>query len=108
MDCLNGWNGHDALVESITIDHIQKSVSVRLLAYRDEDAGDRNPIELRFSDVESVTTSANLDRIADNSSAGTVNHWHLAEGPGTSFLYLIEGYVAVSARSGVKLVARVS
>lgn len=47
---------HGALVESIAIDAIRKSVSVRLLAYRDEHASDRKPIELTLSDVESVTT----------------------------------------------------
>jgi hypothetical protein len=106
VDYLNDWNGHDALIESIVVNVREKSVSVRLLAYPDENSKDRKPIELIFADVESVTTSTNLDQMEANSFAGTVNHWHLAEGPGSSFFYLIEGYIAVKAHSTLKLEER--
>ena len=100
---LNDWNGHDALIESIAINLLKKSVVIRLLAYPDEHSKDRKPIELTFLDVETVTTSADLESIADNAFAGTVNHWHLAERPGTSFIYLVEGYITVTARTVLRL-----
>lgn len=106
MDYLNDWNGHDAQIEGIAVNIPGKSVSIQLLAYPTMNSKDRKPIEFTFLDVESITTSANLDLIELNSSAGSVNHWHLAEGPGTSFFYLIEGYVAIAARSALKLEER--
>ena len=106
MDYLNDWNGHDAVIESITIDVPNKAVSVRLQAYPHENSRARKPIEFRFVNVESITTSANLDLLAVNASAGSVNHWHLADGPGTSFFYLIEGYIAVASGSALKLEER--
>ena len=106
MDYLNDRNGHDALIEGIAVDARKKSVSVRLLAFPNENSRDRKPIEFIFMDVSSITTSANLDQIEVNSFAGTVNHWHLAEGPGCSYFYLIEGYIAVTSRSALKLEER--
>ena len=64
-----------------------------------ERSPDRRAIEFTFLEVESITANADLDSLADNAFAGTVNHWHLAEGPGTSFFYLCEGYIAVAALS---------
>lgn len=108
MDYLNDLKGHDALIEGIAVDVPGKCVSIRLLAYPNEKSKTRKSIEFIFRDVKSMTASADLDLLADNSSAGTVNHWHLAQGPGTSFFYLIEGYIAIAARSAPKLEERAS
>jgi hypothetical protein len=105
-DYLNDWNGHDALIESIAINALENSVSVRLLAYPNEKSKERTPIEVTFLDVETITSNANLDSLSGNASAGNVNHWHLAVGPGTSFFYLVEGYIAVTARKALKLEER--
>lgn len=106
LDYLNDCCGHDSLIESIEINAAAKTVSVRLLAYPQEDSRDRKPIEFQFVDVESVTTSANLDLIADNAWAGNVNQWRLAEGPGASFFYLVDGYIAVTSPAPFRLVGR--
>lgn len=103
VNYINDWSGHDALIEKIEIDVQKKFVSVRLQAYPDESSKDRKPIEFRFRDVETITTSANLERIEANSFAGTVNHWHVVEGPGCSYFYLVEGYIAITARSAPQL-----
>jgi hypothetical protein len=98
--------GHDALVESVVFDAAAGIVSVKLLAYPRADSGDRKAIEIRFSDVDSVNLAADLQSLDDNRSAGNVAYWHIARGAGTSFFYLIEGYLAITARAAPELLER--
>lgn len=97
-------SGHDALLESIEIDAVKNAVSIKLLAYPELNASQRFPIEITFSDVTCVTTQADFIRLAENRCAGTVNHWHIAKGPGTSYFYLIEGFLSVTSNSVPELV----
>jgi len=97
-------SGHDALFEGVEIDAVRNTVSIRLRAYPAAGASQRISIGIEFSDVESLAMHADMIRLAENRSAGTVNHWRIAEGPGTSYFYLIEGYLAVASKSAPKLI----
>lgn len=96
-------SGHDALFEGIKIDAVNNTVSITLLAYPTEGSAQRVPVAIEFTDVESVAMQADMVRLAENRFAGTVNQWRIAEGPGTSYFYLVEGYLAVASRSPPKL-----
>ena len=96
--------GHDAVLNGVEFDPVKQTVSVRLLAYPELNDSKRLSIEIAFKDVASVALNADLVSLAANRSAGNVNHWHIAEGEGTSYIYLTEGYIAISSRSAPKLV----
>jgi hypothetical protein len=97
-------SGHDALLEGVEIDARNNTLSINLFAYPTHDAAQRIPIKIEFSDLKSVAMQADMVRLAENRSAGTVNHWRIAEEPGTSYFYLIEGYLAVESGSVPKLI----
>jgi len=91
--------GHDAQLDSITIDVMRRTVSLRLSSYPSEDAPGRVAIEIAFSNVEQVHTIADLVRLRDNHTSGNVNYWHVAEGPGTSYFHLVEGCLVITAQT---------
>jgi hypothetical protein len=98
--------GHDALVDGVEFDAANKTASIHLLAYREADASERVAITILFESVVSLALNADVASLTSNRLAGNVNHWHLAEGEGTSHIYLTEGYIAVSSRSAPQLVRR--
>jgi hypothetical protein len=89
--------GHDAQLEAIAIDVLGRIVTLRLSSYPAQDARERDAIEIVFTNVEQVQSIADLVELEDNHSAGNVNQWHVADGAGTSYFYLIEGCLAVTA-----------
>lgn len=95
--------GHDSQLDGMSIDALAQSVSLRLSSYPSEGASDRVAIEICFTDVEQVQTLADLAELSDNRAAGNVNHWHIATGPGTSYFYLVEGCIMISAKNAPSL-----
>ena len=78
---------------------LKRSVTLRFSAYPSEDAAERVAIEIDFTDVQQVQTLADLVELDDNYAAGNVNHWHVANGPGASYFYLVEGCLVITASS---------
>lgn len=99
----NETDGHDSQVESITVDVLRQTVSLALSSYPSLDASDRVAIEVTFNEVTSVNTLTDLVKLADNHSAGNVAYWHIQKGPGTSYFYLVQGCLVITARSAPTL-----
>jgi hypothetical protein len=102
---LDDWYDHDSLIEQVLIDVVTRTVSVKVLAY-DGGPGSTKRVSFTivFEKVDAVNTAADLGELAANTFAGHVNHAKLAEGPGTSYLYLVEGYMSVTAGSAPRLI----
>jgi len=98
--------GHDSRLDGIDFDAVMQTASVRVLAYPEPNASERVAITILFKDVESFAVNADLASLANNRSAGNVNHWHIADGGGTSHIYLTEGYIMISSRSAPEMVRR--
>jgi hypothetical protein len=89
--------GHDSQIESVIVDAPLRTVLLRFSSYPSLKARERVSIEVAFEDVTSMSVVADLKQMEDNYAAGNVNHWHVAEGAGTSFFYLIEGCLTITA-----------
>lgn len=98
--------GHDAQLDALAIDVLGQTVIVRLSAYPSQDAPHREAVEIAFDEVEQVQTIADLAMLVDNHGAGNVNHWHIAAGPGSSYFYLVEGCLVVTAKAAPKITRR--
>jgi len=97
-------SGHDALFEGLSVDAVGKSVSLSFLAYPSFEASERIAIEIEFSDVDAFLVQADMIAMEANRFAGTVNQWKIAEGAGTSYFQLIEGYLTITSRAAPRLV----
>ena len=98
--------GHDSQLEGVAFDAAKQTVSVHLLTYPEPNASQRLAITIVFNDVATFGLNADVASLADNQLAGNVNHWHIADGGGTSHIYLVEGYISISSPSAPKLVYR--
>ena len=98
--------GHDAQLDAIAIDVLGRTVTLRLSVYATEETPERDAIEMVFRNVEQVQSLADLVKLEDNRSAGNVNHWHIADGPGASFFYLIEGCLVITAGTAPTITPR--
>jgi hypothetical protein len=91
--------GHDAQLDGIAIDVLRRTASLRLSSYPSQNASGRVAIEIVFSNVEQVHTIADLAKLEDNHTSGNVNYWHVADGPGASYFYLVEGCLVITAQT---------
>ncbi|KRA65374.1 hypothetical protein ASD89_17550 [Caulobacter sp. Root656] len=96
---IDDWYDHDALIEEVVIDVLNRTVSVRGSSYAGPEAPARNRFTLLFVDVNTVTTAVDMVELTANTFAGHLNHAKLAHGPGTSHLYLVEGHMSVTSLS---------
>jgi len=74
------------------------------MAYPYFEASERIAIEMEFSDVDTFLLQADMIAMEANRFAGTVNQWKIAEGAGTSYFQLIEGYFTITSRAAPRLV----
>lgn len=101
---LDDWYDHDSLIEEVMIDIPNRTVSVRGSSYAGPEVAARSPFTILFVDVDSVTTTADIFALTASAFAGHINHAKLANGPGTSHLYLVEGYMSVTSKSAPRFV----
>ena len=97
-------SGHDALFEGLSVDAATKFISLSFLAYPSFEANERIAIEIEFGDVDAVLLQADMIAMQENRFAGTVNQWKIAEGAGTSYFQLIEGYLTITSRAAPRLI----
>ena len=105
VDPSDWFNFHDALVDRFEVDFLAGTALLVLHAHDNWPNLPRTRLEIAFTGVSNVTTSADLAALRDNASAGNVNHAHFADepGPGTSYVYLVQGYVAITADQPPKI-----
>ncbi|UOF16543.1 hypothetical protein IEQ11_07810 [Lysobacter capsici] len=88
---------HDASLHSIATDHRARTVKIVLEYYRESDSRARVMAAIKFLGVVRMQEAADLDELADNARAGNVVQWVPSRGPGTTYLHLVRGFIAITA-----------
>ena len=88
---------HDAVVERLEVDYPARAARIAVSYYASHDARQRSRAVIRFEQVESVSHHADLLAMVNNASAGNVNYWNPAVRAKRTFIYLVEGCLAVEA-----------
>lgn len=104
----NELSGHDAQVESVTVDPVAETVTVDLLAYEAQQSSDRIAISIQFKSVSAISTVLGFENLARNRGAGNVAYWEIAKKAGTSFIHLTGGTIAITSKATPTLVDRSS
>jgi len=91
---------HDAVIDSVTTNYHEKTVTVTIHYYPDQkESRKRIPAKVMFSGVERLSEVSDLLALADNENAGNISYWHPSMGKGTTYFYLTEGVVAITAKA---------
>jgi hypothetical protein len=90
---------HDAIIERVNIDFSAASVVIHIAYYQDHDSQQRVHAKLVFEGVELISGIADLNRLRQNSAAGNINYWRPSESGGTTYIYLVDGCIAVTAKA---------
>ena len=98
--------GHDALLEEVIVDVLRRTVTLKMSTYSDPQAPSRIPIDVVFDKVEAVHTSANLKELERHHFAGHMTSWKVAKAGGTSYFYLVAGYLSITAKTAPVLIRR--
>ena len=88
---------HDAVLSGMTIDYSLRVATVGLEFYSSEEERHRHPALITFHGIESISQICDLDQLAKNASPGNVNYWIPAEEGGTTYIYLVDGCLAIKA-----------
>jgi len=90
---------HDAELLAVYLDPVSRVVEVRLAYYPNEQARERVPGTLRFTDVSHFNQITDFIQLESHAGAGNVGYWVTGETPGASYIYLSRGLIAVTAAS---------
>lgn len=90
---------HDAKIALLDINYLDKSVLICIDFYESRDSKSRRSAKIVFRGVGSISMVCAMDRIADNANAGNVNYWTPAIAPGTTYIYLVDGCIAICSES---------
>jgi len=89
---------HDALLKKMDVDYVKNVVVVALEFYEDVDAPCRKTALITFEGVESISKICSLERMNQNAGAGNVNYWVPSQPGGTTFIYLVDGCISLTAQ----------
>jgi hypothetical protein len=90
---------HDALINSVKIDFEAGSVAIDIAYYASAESRQRVPAVLLFEGVESISQTLSMARVRQNAAAGNINYWVPSDGSGTTYIYVVDGCVVVTAKS---------
>ena len=99
IETLDSIELHDARIESVKVDFPTKSVTIQIAYYPNEERRQREQATVNFEDVDSISQIADFLRLQDNYTAGNVNYWRPIDGPGVTYIYLVDGCIAISAKA---------
>lgn len=99
MSILEKIELHDALLKSMNVDYNLKRVTVELDFYEDSSDSHRKSASIIFEGVKSIAEICNLDRLQDNARAGNVNYWVPGQADDTTYVYLVDGCLAILAKT---------
>jgi hypothetical protein len=95
MDTWKDLELHDAIIKRIDVDVAKRSIDIAMEVYPEPSASVRHPAILRFENVVQSTLNFNFAELALNESAGNVGYWRPSNGPGLTYIYLIDGMLAI-------------
>jgi len=99
MKALSEIELHDAVLKRFAVDHEQGIATIELDLYENEDDRNRRGARITFSEVEAVAQIVDMHRMKDNSSAGNINQWVPSLSAGTTYIYLVDGCISVTANT---------
>ena len=88
---------HDALLQSMDIDYVAKTVKIRLEYYSNQEEKYRKLIFINFEEVSMISEISNLKQLQKNAFAGNVNYWVPKQDDGVTYIYLTDGCIAIHA-----------
>jgi hypothetical protein len=89
---------HDACVKKMNVDYISKTVSIDLDFYENSNSCDRQSGSIIFEGIESISQICDFNRLSHHFDAGNVNYWVPAQRGGTTYIYLTDGCIAITAK----------
>ncbi|WP_063570413.1 MULTISPECIES: hypothetical protein [Luteibacter] len=88
-------NLHDANVESVEIDAINRIFRIRIDRYVSDDSRERVQSTVEFKNVQSFSGTLNLMELVSHARFGNVADWEPSMGFGLSYLYFAGGVFSV-------------
>jgi hypothetical protein len=89
---------HDARIKKMNADYISKVVSIDLDFYENSNSCNRQSGSIIFEGVESISQVCDFNRLSQHLNAGNINYWVPAQYGGTTYIYLADGCIAITAK----------
>ena len=87
---------HDSLIKELNIDFRRKIVTLMIDFYPTDSTKIRSPLELTFSNVESMSGLYDFYSLDKNSFAGNISYWHPGD---TTYIYLSDGCISIKSKN---------
>lgn len=94
---LDNVNLHDATLVSVEMRCEVLALTLHVMFYPVETLRSRQRASICFEGVSQFSMFSDLAQILDNSKAGNISGWRVGRSGGTTYIYLLEGCIAVTA-----------
>lgn len=89
---------HDAIFKGMEIDPLAGTISITLDYYPDStNSRERSPATILFTKVSQHSQICDLNELQSNARAGNVVSWVPAEAQGSTYIYLVRGFISITA-----------
>jgi hypothetical protein len=89
---------HDGRLVSVTTDVKNAEVVLTVDYYQALKDSQRTSGKIIFHEVSQFNATTDLDAIRSNANPGNISDWTPSAGLGTTFIYLVGGVIAVTAK----------
>jgi hypothetical protein len=86
---------HDSQVISVEVKPTMRQVVIEILAYLSETTKNRVALKLLFDDVNHFTQCMSFEHMERNFWAGNINYWVPSTDGGYTYIYLVNGLLAI-------------
>ncbi|WP_156956381.1 hypothetical protein [Stenoxybacter acetivorans] len=90
---------HDSVIKSMCVDYERCGVAIEVDSYLSDDSKHREPISIKFNNVSSMSKICDFIALQKNAKPGNVCYWNPSQFLGTTFIYLSDGCLAITAES---------
>lgn len=88
---------HDALLKKLQVNYVEKTAAIDIEFYETEQSSTRLGATIAFEKVANISHISDFNRLEINASAGNINYWVPAKNKGVTYIYLVDGCIAIDA-----------
>lgn len=88
---------HDAIIDGVEIDFNNHTAVIYIKYYKSDESANRINGNIKFSNVSFAAQNFSISDLDINKTAGNVSYWIPSANFGSTYIYLVQGYIQITS-----------